>query len=57
MRVSTAGGPAIARCEVDLKASGFFAQTGTGASAKVVDSEAMLIGGAGATGRTRRRCC
>ncbi|MFT3837754.1 MAG: CehA/McbA family metallohydrolase [Myxococcaceae bacterium] len=40
-----------ARCEVDLKGSGLFAYTGTGASAKVIDGDAMLIGGEGATGR------
>ncbi len=41
----------LKRCEVDLKASGFFTQAGTGSSAKVIDSAAMLIGGPGATGR------
>jgi hypothetical protein len=40
-----------ARCELDLKATGLFAQTGTGASAKVVTDGAQLIGGEGATGR------
>lgn len=46
------GGPTgTRRCEVDLAATGLFSQAGAGASAKVVDSDAMLIGGQGATGR------
>src|SRR5581483_3629244 len=40
-----------ARCELDLKATGLFAQGGTGASAKVITDSAQLIGGEGATGR------
>ncbi len=43
--------PTLARCEVDLKASGLFSYLGNGAAAKVIDSDAMLIGGEGATGR------
>lgn len=38
------------RCVVDLAATGLFSQTGTGASAKVIDSPSMLIGGQTATG-------
>lgn len=47
------GGPdaGSSRCEVDLTATGLFTQGGSGASAKVVDGPAMLIGGEGATGR------
>ncbi|MEW5741355.1 MAG: CehA/McbA family metallohydrolase [Myxococcota bacterium] len=45
------GGPSVnpKRCVVDLKATGLFAQEGTGASARVIDSEAQLIGGQTAT--------
>lgn len=39
------------RCEVDLKATGLFAQDGTGASAKRVESAEQLIGGPNAWGR------
>ncbi|MFZ5446711.1 MAG: CehA/McbA family metallohydrolase [Myxococcota bacterium] len=39
------------RCEVDLTATGLFAQAGSGASAAVIASPSQLIGGAGATGR------
>ena len=41
----------VHRCEVDLSATGYFKQDGTGASAKVIDSTAQLIGGEQATGR------
>ena len=41
----------VGRCEVDLSASGHFALGGAGASAKVIDSEAQLIGGPQSTGR------
>src|SRR4051812_38778706 len=43
--------PGAARCEVDLAATGLFAQPGTGASAAVVKDSTQLIGGEGATGR------
>lgn len=43
--------PLVPRCEVDLKASGFFKYDGTGASAQKVAGAAQLIGGEGATGR------
>ncbi len=39
------------RCDVDLKATGFFTQDGTGASAKRVESTEQLIGGPNAWGR------
>lgn len=39
------------RCEIDLAASGYFAMSGTGSSAKVIDSASQLIGGELATGR------
>lgn len=39
------------RCEVDLSGLGLFATAGEGSSAKVIDDDAMLIGGEGATGR------
>ena len=39
------------RCEVDLAATGYFTQGGTGASARVIDSAAQLIGGEQAIGR------
>ncbi len=39
------------RCEVDLAATGYFTQGGTGAKAQVIDSAGQLIGGEGATGR------
>ncbi len=46
------GGPAgVKRCEVDLKASGLFSYEGTGASAKVIDSDALRIKGELSTGR------
>ncbi len=41
----------VNRCVVDLAATGYFTQGSTGASAKVIDSDAQLIGGEGATGR------
>lgn len=40
------------RCQVDLAATGHFKLDGAGASAKVVDSEAMLIGGEQSMGRS-----
>lgn len=43
--------PTVKRCEVDLGATGYFAAGGTGALAKVVDAQADLIGGEGATGQ------
>lgn len=43
--------PAKNRCEVDLGSTGLFATAGDGASAHVIDSDAQLIGGEGATGR------
>ncbi len=39
------------RCDVDLAATGFFVTEGQGATAKLVESDADLIGGEGATGR------
>ena len=42
--------PGLKRCEVDLKATGYFAQAGSGAAAKTIDSAEQLIGGDGATG-------
>ncbi|MFT3710925.1 MAG: CehA/McbA family metallohydrolase [Archangium sp.] len=39
------------RCEIDLAASGYFSQAGSGASAAVITDSAQLIGGEGATGR------
>ncbi|MBK7860535.1 MAG: CehA/McbA family metallohydrolase [Archangiaceae bacterium] len=39
------------RCEVDLGATGLFANAGDGASAQVIDHASQLIGGEGATGR------
>ncbi len=44
------GTPAVKRCEVDLLATGYFAQGGSGALARLIESKADLIGGAGATG-------
>lgn len=38
------------RCVVDLNATGLFSQSGTGASAKVIDADSQLIGGQTATG-------
>ena len=41
----------VNRCAVDLTATGYFKQDGTGASAKVIDSAEQLIGGEQAIGR------
>ncbi len=43
--------PAVPRCEVDLKATGYFKYDGTGSSAAKVTTSSQLIGGEGATGR------
>lgn len=42
--------PNAKRCVVDLAATGLFSQAGTGASARVIDSDSQLIGGQTATG-------
>jgi hypothetical protein len=42
----------VNRCQVDLAATGYFKQDGTGASAKVIDSPEQLIGGELAIART-----
>ncbi|MBI3185500.1 MAG: CehA/McbA family metallohydrolase [Myxococcales bacterium] len=52
-RPGTGGPQAVPRCEVDLQGEGLFSWSGEGASARVVESEADLIGGqtpAGAAG-------
>ena len=41
----------VNRCEVDLTATGYFKQGGSGASAKVIESADQLIGGEQAIGR------
>src|SRR4051812_16326776 len=41
----------VNRCEVDLAATGYFKQGGTGSSAKFIDSPDQLIGGEQAMGR------
>jgi hypothetical protein len=43
--------PVSGRCEVDLNSFNSFSAVGAGASAKVIDSESMLIGGESAQGR------
>jgi hypothetical protein len=40
----------VNRCQVDLAATGSFAQGGSGASARVIDAEAQLFGGEAAQG-------
>lgn len=42
----------VHRCEVDLAATGYFKQGGSGASARVIDAADQLIGGEQAMGRT-----
>ncbi len=41
----------VNRCEVDLTATGYFKQGGSGSSAKVISTAAQLIGGAQGIGR------
>ncbi len=41
----------VNRCAVDLAASGYFTQGGTGAAARVIDDASQLIGGEAASGR------
>lgn len=47
------GGPdaGVNRCAVDLAATGYFAQGGTGSAARVIDDASQLIGGEAASGR------